>query len=185
MSPNEKKLWIEWSKIDRTTAKLYDDVKKGKATEDHNLQDLLMLGLYVYNHPRRNDYHNMKMGTGSDQNMNYCDLKKGMFVFNEYKTAKWYKTQEIPISKRLQKIIHLHQKRFNYDFLVAPVELSTSQFTDLMKVTTKRMLGKPLGSRMLRKIYITFTTKKPLEEMMKRAKEMGHNWKQSLRYIRV
>mgnify|MGYP002878063133 CR=1 FL=1 len=181
---NEKKLWMEWPTIDRSTAKLYKKVKEGNGT-DEDLEDLLRLGLYVYNDPRRNDYHNMKMGRGSDKSINFCDLKRRMFVFNEYKTAKFYNTQEIPISDRLVKIIRWHQKRFKYEYLVAPTALTTSQFTDRMKATTKRRLGKEIGSRMLRKIFLTFKLEDPIKKMMVRARKMGHNFSESLQYIRV
>lgn len=181
---NEKKLWMEWPTIDRATAKLYKKVKEGTGS-DEDLEDLLRLGLYVYNDPRRNDYHNMKMGFGSDKTINYCDLKRRMFVFHEYKTAKFYKTQEIPISDRLVKIIRWHQKRFKYEYLMAPTALTTSQFTDRMKATTKRRLGKEIGSRMLRKIFLTFKLEDPIKKMMVRARKMGHNFSESLQYIRV
>ena len=185
-SPNEKKLWVEWPTIDRVTAKLYKKVKQKQGT-DEDYHDLLLLGLYVYNDPRRNDYHNMKMGAGSGggTHQNYCDLKNRVFIFHEYKTAKFYKTQRIPISDRLVKIIRWYHDRFGYDYLVAPTPLTTSQFTDRMKATTKRRLGKELGSRMLRKIFITFKSRDQVKEMMDRAKKMGHNFHQSLSYIRV
>ena len=54
-----------------------------------------------------------------------------------------------------------------------------------MKATTRRRFGKPLSSRILRKIYITFKNLVPLREMLQRAKNMGHNFRQSLEYIRV
>ncbi len=185
-SPIEEKLWVEWPVIERATAALYKKVKRDpkKATK-HDLTDLLMLGLYVYADPRRNDYHNMKMGRGHQEDTNYCDLVGRTFVFNDYKTSKFYKQQNIAIQPRLVKIIRWYHDRYGHAYLVAPTSLSTSQFTDRMKATTRRRFGKPLSSRILRKIYITFKNLVPLREMLQRAKNMGHNFRQSLDYIRV
>ena len=101
-SPIEEKLWVEWPVIERATAALYKKVKRDpKKATDHDLTDLLMLGLYVYADPRRNDYHNMKMGRGHQEDTNYCDLVGRTFVFNDYKTSKFYKQQNIAIQPRL------------------------------------------------------------------------------------
>ena len=87
------------------TAALYKKVKRDpKKATDHDLTDLPMLGLYVYADPRRNDYHNMKMGRGHQEDTNYCDLVGRTFVFNDYKTSKFYKQQNIGIQPRLVKI---------------------------------------------------------------------------------
>jgi len=74
--------------------------------EYQQIQDLIIVavlgGLFIP--PRRNlDYCCFKLKNINNDNDNYID--KNQFVFNTYKTAKFYKQQRVDIPKDLKTIL--------------------------------------------------------------------------------
>jgi hypothetical protein len=86
-------------------------VKRVRNKEDYNkLLNYVVLSLYTLHPPRRNvDYSLMKISNNMiDDKYNYLDMKKGEFVFNNYKTQGKYNQVVVPIEDDLMKVIELY-----------------------------------------------------------------------------
>jgi hypothetical protein len=110
----ENENWLSQDSIqDKLTSKmeiLKEISKKRKINKEQfeRLLDLIVLGLYTLQPPRRNiDYLNMFILTNAynaethGTEKNYIDLVNKTFVLNNYKTAGTYKTQIVPINDEL------------------------------------------------------------------------------------
>lgn len=161
--------------------------KKRKLSKEqfNKLLDLIILGLYTLQPPRRNiDYLNMFIITnpynaeehGSAKN--YLDLVNKTFVLNNYKTAGTYKTQIIPINDELFNIIKLYikfrgLKESNIPFLVDYEENPIMESNALTAKLNNIFDGHKIGSAMLRKMYLTNKYSDVMNEMKEDASAMG------------
>ena len=153
-------------------------VKRVRNKEDYNnLLNYLVLSLYTLHPPRRNvDYSLMKISNNiNDDKYNYLDLKKGQFVFNNYKTQGKYNQVVVPIEEDLLKVIELYLnnhpeksklKNKNYDvhflksFYNEPIEKSQ----EITRILNK-IFGKNIGSSMLRNMYFSNKYSNVIEEL--------------------
>ena len=153
-------------------------VKKVRNKEDYNnLLNYVVLSLYTLHPPRRNvDYSLMKISNNmNDDKYNYLDLKKGQFVFNNYKTQGKYNQVVVPIEEDLLKVIELYLnnhpeksklKNKNYDvhflksFYNEPIEKSQ----EITRILNK-IFGKNIGSSMLRNMYLSNKYSNVIEEL--------------------
>ena len=161
--------------------------KKRKLSKEqfNKLLDLIILGLYTLQPPRRNiDYLNMFIinnaynaetyGTAK----NFIDLVNKTFVLNNYKTAGTYKTQIIPINDELFNIIKLYikfrgLKESNIPFLVDYEENPILESNALTAKLNNIFDGHKIGSSMLRKMYLTNKYSDVMNEMKEDASAMG------------
>ena len=161
--------------------------KKRKLSKEqfNKLLDLIILGLYTLQPPRRNiDYLNMFIinnaynaetyGTAK----NFIDLVNKTFVLNNYKTAGTYKTQIIPINDELFNIIKLYikfrgLKESNIPFLVDYEENPILESNALTAKLNSIFDGHKIGSSMLRKMYLTNKYSDVMNEMKEDASAMG------------
>jgi len=153
-------------------------VKRVRNKEDYNnLLNYVVLSLYTLHPPRRNvDYSLMKISNNmNDDKYNYLDLKKGQFVFNNYKTQGKYNQVIVPIEEDLLKVIELYLnnhpeksklKNKNYDvhflksFYNEPIEKSQ----EITRILNK-IFGKNIGSSMLRNMYLSNKYSNVIEEL--------------------
>jgi integrase len=186
----ENENWLSQEVIqDKLTSKmeiLKEISKKRKLNKEQfeRLLDLIVLGLYTLQPPRRNiDYLNMFILTNAynaethGTEKNYLDLVNKTFVLNNYKTAGTYKTQIVPINDELFNIIKLYikfrgLKESNIPFLVDYEENPIMESNALTK-KLNNIFEKKVGSSMLRKMYLTNKYSKVMEEMKEDAKDMG------------
>jgi integrase len=186
----ENENWLSQEAIqDKLTSKmeiLKEISKKRKINKEQfeRLLDLIVLGLYTLQPPRRNiDYLNMFILTNAynaethGTEKNYIDLVNKTFVLNNYKTAGTYKTQIVPINDELFNIIKLYikfrgLKESNIPFLVDYEENPIMESNALTK-KLNNIFEKKVGSSMLRKMYLTNKYSKVMEEMKEDAKDMG------------
>ena len=161
--------------------------KKRKLNKEQfeRLADLIILGLYTLQAPRRNiDYLNMFILTNAynaethGTEKNFLDLVNKTFVLNNYKTAGTYKTQIVPINEELFNIIKLYikfrnTKSSNIPFLVDYEENPIMESNALTKKLNAIFDGKKIGSSMLRKLYLTNKYSDVMNEMKEDAKDMG------------
>jgi integrase len=186
----ENENWLSQDAIqDKLTSKmeiLKEISKKRKLNKEQfeRLLDLIVLGLYTLQPPRRNiDYLNMFILTNAynaethGTEKNYIDLVNKTFVLNNYKTAGTYKTQIVPINDELFNIIKLYiklrgLKESNIPFLVDYEENPITESNALTK-KLNNIFEKKVGSSMLRKMYLTNKYSKVMEEMKEDAKDMG------------
>jgi integrase len=201
--------WLDWETIMKVSQDQWEKVKdfasKKTLTPDEydNLLQALVLGLYVYLPPRRNqDYLNMiiakKWKDDLPIDVNYLDLSGDRFVFNKYKTAKKYGSQivDIPVNddNHLGHIIAIylkHQPLYKQvkgktgfaPFLVNQDGKIISAVNSITRLLNK-IFGKRVGSSMLRHIFLTDKYGKTLEEQKEDSAAMGHSLNQQREYIK-
>lgn len=157
------------------------DLKKINENQYNDLLDLVVLGLFVLQKPRRNkDYQEMfvikkyKDEYGTDKN--FLDLFENKFIFNNYKTKGTYSTQTQEIDENLRKIIDvymkfhpLRQRLKEQNNTTTPflVKYDGEQLTSNNSLTRKlyKIFGRKIGSSMLRKLYLTDKYSKVMDEM--------------------
>lgn len=202
----QKEIWMSWKDICNIMEQYRDKMlgyapKKNltPAEHDHLLQTLI-LSLYVYTQPRRNqDYLNMeivkKWNDGMDTSRNYLVLSTHKFIFNKYKTAKKYGMQEIDIPERLMEVIEVYLKHHPHSKAIkskGDVEVPFLVNADGERITAvnaitrllNKIFGKRIGSSALRHIFLTDKYGEILEEQKEDSNAMGHSLNQQRDYIR-
>jgi hypothetical protein len=202
----QKDNWVSWSEIkevcDALRAKMVEySAKKTISPSDFNhLLQYLVLSLYVYIQPRRNqDYLDMvvvkKWKEDMPKDKNYLDLATSKFVFNKYKTAKKYGTQTIDIPDTadapLLDVITTYLKyhplwkatkgKEAVPFLVSADEKPLVAVNAITRILNK-IFGKKVGSSMLRHIFLS--DKYDIKEMQTDAEAMGHSIEEQRKYLR-
>tara|TARA_R110002126_G_scaffold195727_1_gene343486 strand:- start:335 stop:1294 length:960 start_codon:yes stop_codon:yes gene_type:complete len=191
-----EKNWISWEDVESKFKELESKVeafKKNKEINHHQYQVLLnymVLALYVFNPPRRNDYQFMNLIKTENPNLstdfNYLDYDKKQFIFNKFKTSKREGQIKIPISEPLMTAVYTYLKfhpslkkgkvtaSTNVPFLIEQDSTPLNQVNSITRILNS-IFGKKIGSSMLRKIYDTSKYGKVLEEMKEDAKAMSHS----------
>ena len=202
----QKENWISWKEIkelvDTYRQKMLEYGAKKTITPNEftHLLQYLVLSLYVYTQPRRNqDYLDMmvvkKWKEDLPKDKNYLDLATSKFIFNKYKTSKKYgmQTTEIPNTAEapLMDAIHTYLK-FHPQFKATkgkePVPfLMTADGKALTAVNAitrilNKIFGKKVGSSMLRHIFLS--DKYDIKEMEEDAEAMGHSVAEQRKYLR-
>jgi len=144
------------------------------------VQIYVLLSCLLLIPPRRSlDYTEFKIKNIDKEKDNYMHIvkRKPYFVFNIYKTAKKYKTQEVEITNKLKLIIDKWNKLNPSDYL-----LVNSRMTDKINPTQLTNLlygffGKSISTSILRHIYLSNIYKDvpALKEMEERASDMGNS----------
>jgi len=179
--------WLSNDNINEISKDLKSKVVKRvrNKTDYNNLLNYVVLSLYTLHPPRRNvDYSLMKISNNmNDDKYNYLDLKKGQFVFNNYKTQGKYNQFVVPIEDDLMKVIELYLnnhpeksklKNKNYDvhflksFYNEPIEKSQ----EITRILNK-IFGKNVGSSMLRNMYLSNKYGDMVDELKSDTKDMG------------
>ena len=196
MNDKEKEGIISFETWDKLINKLEKQIvanKLKKSTEldkgDYNiLLRHLILTLYR-KYPLRNDYHNVKIITRREskkklaKDMNYLVVSPTNmeFIISDYKTNKIYDDIEFGVDKATQKVIRRFLKKSkNTDFLLTDFngkEFTSNRLTKFIQNTFNDLIGKKIGSSMLRKSYLSGKYGNTQKEMMKDAKMMGHTVK--------
>lgn len=189
----------EWIGQDAVKAKLDEcmnvletikDLKKLTESQYDELLDLVILGLFVLQKPRRNkDYQELyvikKYKDEYGTNDNFLDLFANNFIFNNYKTKGTYLTQTQPIDETLRRVIDVYMKFHPLKNRLKEANNITTPFlvkydgealTSNNSLTRRlyKIFGRKIGSSMLRKLYLTdkYGDKmKQLEEILEEMKE--------------
>ena len=166
------------------------DLKKLNESQYNSLLDLVILGLFILQKPRRNkDYQEMfvikKYKDEYGTNDNFLDLFNNNFIYNNYKTKGTYFTQMQPVNEVLQNIISIYmkfhplkQRLKEANNITTPflVKYDGSALTSNNSLTRRlyKIFGKKIGSSMLRKLYLTDKyggKMQQVEEIMEEMKE--------------
>lgn len=166
------------------------DLKKTRnITEDYyrKVLDFFILSLYVLQPPRRNmDYQNnfivRKWNDKMIKDINYTDIFRKMFIFNNYKTSGTYSSQTIEMTPELLQI-------FNYYLKLHPLRQELKEgkaipllctikgqaFTKNNDITRvlQRIFKAKIGASMLRNIYLTSKYSAVLDELKKDTANMA------------
>jgi hypothetical protein len=200
----QEKNWITWEEVSSKMKELEDKVKSfagNKEINEHQYNVLLqevILALYYYKAPRRNEYQKMnivKTDSGLPIDTNYLDFDKKMFIFNSYKTAKKEGQLKEEIPAELQSVITTYLKFHpllkgkkiikgtNVPFLVYYDGKPLSQVNAITRILNKTF-GKKVGSSMLRHIYLSSKYGKVVDEMKEDANAMSHSVDMQKDYIK-
>lgn len=156
--PKEEENWLskeELDKIYQQEKQIYNHLSKKKS---HNMDDLqqmqnyIILSLYTLIPPRRSlDYTEMKIKNIIPED-NY--IEKNNFVFNKYKTSKFYNQQREKITKELMSILKKWSKFNPTDYLLFDSKggkLTPSKLTRRLN----KIFSKNISTSSLRKFYIS------------------------------
>lgn len=185
----QKKNWVTNDEIKDIWSALQSIVltfinKKQISEKQYNiLLQFLVLSLYSLTSPRRNaDYMNMivikKITDGLSQDLNYLDLQKKIFIFNNYKTAKTYKQQIEHIPADLFNVlkIYLKYKPNDSNFLLTDYEGNPLKHVNSITLILNKIFGKKVGSSLLRNIFLSEKfdgLQKQLDELGDTVESMG------------
>ena len=157
-----------------------------KNKDKHNLIDLIILSLYVLLPPRRlKDYALMKVKNINKDKDNYVDDNN--FVFQQYKTSKYYGTQIIPIPRKLKIILDAWSKFNTSDYLIPNHKYPNQPLTisGLHTRINNIFDNKHISVNILRHSYISETVLPnvpKLTKLEKVAEEMGNSVNQQILY---
>lgn len=206
----QKENWVEWAEVEKKLNEMREEVMKYSGKKNITAQDyekllhLLVLALYVYIPPRRNqDFSNMyivkKYDDSMDKDKNYLDLAGKQFVFNVYKTSKKHGQQKEaipdneanPLWQTILTYVKHHpgfkgnkNKATIVRFLVSADGTALTSVNAITRILNK-IFGKKVGSSMLRHIYLSHKYGDKLEEMKEDAEKMAHSLSVQREYIKT
>jgi integrase len=168
-----------YNKLEKEVAPL---IKMDKLDKNQfvRTQMYVLLSCLLLIPPRRSlDYTEFKIKNIDKEKDNYMTVikRKPYFVFNIYKTAKKYKTQQVEIPTKLKTIIDKWSKLNPSDYLLVNTrmtdKINPTQLTNLLY----GFFNKPISTSILRHIYLSHIYKDvpALKEMEERAEDMGNS----------
>lgn len=196
MTPSQEANWVTQEDIKKVyvrtekIAKALMGQSKLTMTQYQTIQDYILMAVAsgVFIPPRRAlDWCVMKVRGYDEEKDNYVDLKKSKFVFNVYKTAKTYKTQEVDIPKPLANIL----KKWiaiipeGCDYLLFDTKKNHLSQPQLNK-KFETIFSKKVSVNLLRHSYLTekYKDMPSLKDMMETADDMGHTVEQAMEYVK-
>jgi integrase len=203
-TPQQEANWITWEEVSQAMNTLEEKVKAfsgNKEINEHQYNTLLqtvVLALYYYKAPRRNEYQKMcivKTDSGLPIDTNYLTTDTPQFVFNSYKTAKKEGQLKEVIPPELMRIIQVYMKFHPLlkgkkvlkttciPFLVYYNGSPLSQVNAITRILNKTF-GKKVGSSLLRHIYLSSKYGKVLEDMKDDSTAMSHSLGTQKTYIK-
>jgi hypothetical protein len=205
-SETQAKNWLTWEEVSKTFAELEAKVKafsSNKEINEHQYNVLLqyvVLALYYYKAPRRNEYQNMLIVKANSASLpittNYLVLDTRSFIFNAYKTAKKEGQLKEDIPEELFDVILIYlkfhpllkgkkvTKTTSLPFLVYYDGKPFSQVNAITRILNKTF-GKNVGSSLLRHIYLSSKYGDILTEMKEDAGAMSHSVGMQKDYIKI
>ena len=201
MTESEKANWISQEEIKQLFIK-YTKVIKSVLAEAKPLDTktyqyfqsyiilALMTGLFIP--PRRlKDWCDLKIKNIDQAKDNYIDTvgkgkkSKSSFIFNSYKTAKFYGAEKVDIPNDLLKIINKFIVLNPNDYLLT--DSHGHQLTPVkLNQRLNKIFGKQVSCNILRHSYLTEKYKNipALQEMQDTASAMGHSLTLALLYVK-
>jgi len=170
-------------------AKLLYKKPKLEMGDFQKIQNYILLCLTggIYQPPRRSLDWKMKVKNYDAEKDNYIDLKKKVFVFNNYKTAKFHGAQTEPIAKALVPILKKWVAILpdDMEYLLFDNKggaLTPSQITHRLNI----IFDKKISTSMLRHIFLTSKfANVNLKDLTDTAEAMGNTPLQALKYVKT
>jgi hypothetical protein len=194
-TPEQEANWVDTAQVktvfDAVKADACALMKKKvalKPVELQEIQNYVILALLggVFIPPRRSkDYCDFKIKNIDEKKDNYA--KKGKLVFNSYKTAKTYGTQEVDIPKPLQQILNAWCKINPTDFLLFDSNMSHLTPVKLNQRLNKIFGNKKIAVNSLRHSYLTgkyAEHSKVDKELAEDVREMGTSKQMLTTYVK-
>jgi len=170
-------------------AKLVYKKAKLEMSDYQKIQNYILLCLTggIYQPPRRSLDWKMKVKNYDAEKDNYIDLKKKVFVFNNYKTHKFHGSQSEPIAKPLLTILKKWVAILpdDMEYLLFDNKggaLTPSQITHRLNI----IFDKKISTSMLRHIFLTSKfANVNLKDLTDTASAMGNTPLQALKYVKT
>ena len=192
----QKENWITQAQVEEIYNKMRIDtrslLKKGRtqklsSPEHAQLQDFIMLSLFVLNPPRRSqDYLEFLLHKQPTTQTNGIVGKK--FVFNKYKTSKTYGEQKVDINPSLLSLLNQWKKiNPNQEWLLIDKKGNKMTAPEMTRRFNK-IFGKNISVSMLRHIYVSvrvLPNMPQLTKLQESAHEMGNSVNQQILYKKV
>tara|TARA_R110000824_G_scaffold378077_1_gene569520 strand:- start:1347 stop:2210 length:864 start_codon:yes stop_codon:yes gene_type:complete len=131
-----------------------------KVSKIDNIQDRLLVSLYIDRPPIRADYANILIVKNDDEvtddKQNYYNITTGKIVLLNYKTANVYKQKVLQLSPSHQELIKasLDDKPRDYLFVTPKGQpYSNNNFSKLISKTFTKIYQKPITLLDIRHIY--------------------------------
>lgn len=205
LSEVQEENWSTWQDVLNKFEELKKDVQPFINNESINkknynkLLEYVVLALYVYNEPRRNEYVNMivvkKYIPTMDPEHNYISYDDKKIIFNKYKTSKKLGQEIFEIKDDLFNVINQYFKfhplikgkkltnKTAFEFLVNYDGSSLPSQNGLTRILNK-IFDKHISSSMLRHIYLSYKYGDVVKDMEKTAKAMSHSLSTQKAYIK-
>jgi hypothetical protein len=184
----------EMAEVVKTVKQNADAIQKKSELTMRDLQEIqkyVIVSLY-HGHiaPRRSiDYTEMVLKPTDKKTQNYIDMRKSKFVFNNYKTAGTYGTQEIEIPPALKKIL----KKW---IILIPTEVNHLLFNNYREPLSNVSLGQRFNEifgpnksvNSMRHYFLTQNhseTVRMTDRLSSDMKAMGSNARQVKSYVKV
>lgn len=182
---SQKEVMRIYKALERKVAPLFRSTSPSKKDLDA-MQDYVILSLYVLIPPRRlMDYTQFKV-RNIEKNDNYMDKRN--FVFNKYKTAKKYNTQEVAIPQKLRNIVSKWATMHKDDYLLVDDNGKPFSAPKLTLRLNRIFGGRKISVNQLRHTYITDSVLNNVPALTKLdqvAKDMGHSMEEAMLYKKI
>tara|TARA_R100000654_G_scaffold75180_1_gene111839 strand:- start:4330 stop:5409 length:1080 start_codon:yes stop_codon:yes gene_type:complete len=197
ISDKQKNNFVDISEVNKMIETMANEIKalnlKKKKDNLSSKEKALLQVFIIFNIytrlPLRNDVAGMeaiskraynKLKEDEKKSKNYLVVEKSnmFFVLNKYKTAKKYEELKIDIPADLKKLLRYYLKVNGMGVLFKSSTgkaLTRNALSQLLIKTTKKYMGKSIGSTMLRKIYLSSKYGDMKEELEKDNAIMGHS----------
>ena len=192
-SDQQNKNWISYEEIikvfNKLKKKVYFILDNLYDNEELTLkeylifQDLIIVSLVtgIYLPPRRSlDFTEMKIKNIDKLKDNYIDNNK--FIFNQYKTKKFYGKQEILIPEELNQLLNTFENLSPFEYLLVNNNGKKLNEITLNQYIKKIFNGKG-GTSIFRNIYITKLYEN-IPNLKQISEDMGHDINTQLKYIK-
>lgn len=194
-SETQEANWKEFSEVKTVYDNFYNNIKpllsrKGELDnhEKSKLVDFMLLAITtgVWFPPRRSqDWILLRVKNYDEKTDNYLDMKNNQFVFNIYKTSKYYDTQKVTFPKEFKSILVKYLKHHDDDFLITNSKHEPFTSQRMVQKLNSLFDGK-ISTSMLRHIFLTEKLKDvpPLLDLQNLAESMGHQISTALTYVK-
>jgi hypothetical protein len=200
-SEKESDNWLTWDDVEKKHAELEKEVNKFKGDKSITaknfeiLVDYLVLSLYTLQAPRRNqdymDAYILVRDTKSEdlepEIKNYIDIPNERFIFNVYKTKKFYGVQTEPINEKMMEVLKIwlkfhpvlngtsSGKKVREVKLFVNSQGTPQTVVNFITLRLNKIFKRKIGSTQMRKIYITSKLGSEYLELQREAESMGHS----------
>jgi len=194
LTEKQSENWVNVSEMNEKLKELqkqanfvYSKTSKITPKDIQNVQDYVILSLYLKNDPRRlMDYVNMKFRNFNPETDNYMTTLR--FVFNKYKTKKSYGKQSIDISNPLKLVLKkwikfINENNYDGDHLLFNIEFKPLTPTTLNNRINK-IFGKNVGVNIIRHARISEELGPEYKKLQEKAKRYGHDMSMQSDYIK-
>ena len=165
----------------------YKNINIKKDYQD--IQNFIIISLYYLNMPRRLlDYTELKINEFNKNKDNYINKKNKQFIFNIFKTSKYYENNKVNINDELYNILNkfILMKKYNNN-LNQIYLLESENHNKLNSVILNKRLNRIFGNRkisvnILRKSYLSNIYKNipSLNEINLISNNMSNSFKEQL-----